>query len=1050
MRIGLRQNYRAFFILLSFVLLSVAMCTAEAQTTPQTAKLTIQVKVPSNTPAADSIWIVQGVLFSIFGPRTQMSRISGTTDTWQATISAPAGTILRYQFVRNSDDQKQRETYAPFGSDGYAIEQNLFANQSSFRELLVKDGDSIRETVAQWIDLPLANIATGTVSGNVTDKDGNPQAGIWVSAGPMQTLTDTGGAFLIYGVPAGPCTINARSENGEFSATSFAVTVPSNGVVSQNLALTAAPMSNVTFNLTVPPSTPAGAIPLLYGDTYRLGMVQIAGNPEPTSTRYVEMTPLGSGRWTYTTQLGDGSCFNYLYTLGSRSLNYENDDRGLIVVRAACVNGATTVTVAANAWRSPSQVPVTVTLTPPAGSNDTIYVATDFGLGNSPVKMWPAGSDKTTYTFFVNPGTAIKYHYLRNGDPALGPEIIGADTDPPAFRSLAVGSAGVSSNDTIQAWRHEMLEPARSTVSSAMTGPIVSRTEPFQTGIELDDYWRPAWLPLVKPTLERIKSINAQWVNIAGGGWTFVVADPPKGELIDVDPPPQDLIAHIRAAKAAGLHVSLSGGPYPPFFWGTHSSIWYDQLFQQVQAFSVYYAKIAQQEGVEMLILGWLDFDAETHPEDQSTRAYINAKWKNVVAAIRASGYQGKLASSRLFDYPEFDWYADLDYLGDSTWFPVGISDTDTVNTMYDRVIQILTTNYLPYVNRFRKPVLLEQLAYYSARSSALQTYGYLSPEIAEGKPAIGSVPSDYDEQGCVYQAVLLALAATPWVQGAYSFGYGYFDYDSKGYSIRGKTAEQIVSQTYKQINEAPPSNLPVITSVNTAGGFQHITQNGWVEIHGGNLAPVGASFNGVTWDSAPELAGGLMPTQLAGVSVTVNGKPAFVSYVSSGQVNVLTPVDSTTGPVPVVITRDGTASIPFYVNMKVSAPSLFHNGSSNYVLATHADYSLIGPASLSVPGYPYSPARPGETITFWGTGFGLPSGGIVNGSASQSGALPGFPEVNIGGVDGTVLFAGLVGPGLYQINVTLPPGAVSGDNTVRCSWKGWVGIVEGSIWIQN
>ena len=46
-----------------------------------------------------------------------------------------------------------------------------------------------------------------------------------------------------------------------------------------------------------------------------------------------------------------------------------------------------------------------------------------------------------------------------------------------------------------------------------------------------------------------------------------------------------------------------------------------------------------------------------------------------------------------------------------------------------------------------------------------------------------------------------------------------------------------------------------------------------------------------MTWSNAPEFASGRMPTQLAGVSVTVNGRPAYVYFVSPAQINVLTPL---------------------------------------------------------------------------------------------------------------------------------------------------------------
>ena len=70
----------------------------------------------------------------------------------------------------------------------------------------------------------------------------------------------------------------------------------------------------------------------------------------------------------------------------------------------------------------------------------------------------------------------------------------------------------------------------------------------------------------------------------------------------------------------------------------------------------------------------------------------------------------------------------------------------------------------------------------------------------------------------------------------------------------------------------------PVISSIDTDGGFPTIAQNGWIEIKGSNLAPssVGA---GTIWNNAPDFAFGQMPTQLGGVSAMVDGKPAFVYF---------------------------------------------------------------------------------------------------------------------------------------------------------------------------
>ncbi len=195
------------------------------------------------------------------------------------------------------------------------------------------------------------------------------------------------------------------------------------------------------------------------------------------------------------------------------------------------------------------------------------------------------------------------------------------------------------------------------------------------------------------------------------------------------------------------------------------------------------------------------------------------------------------------------------------------------------------------------------------------------------------------------------------------------------------------------------------------------------------------------------------MPTQLEDVRVTVNGKAAFVYYVSATQVNVLTPLDDTVGIAQIVVTRGGTASLPFNVNMAPAAPTSFLLGGTNYVLATHADYSLVGPESMSVPGYTFSPARPGERITLWATGLGLPKDGVVSGSSSQSGPPLVTPAVRIGGIDTTVtygagvLFAGLSGPGLYQVNIVVPPDVPDGDNRVIWFYQLQQGLKMKLLW---
>ena len=205
----------------------------------------------------------------------------------------------------------------------------------------------------------------------------------------------------------------------------------------------------------------------------------------------------------------------------------------------------------------------------------------------------------------------------------------------------------------------------------------------------------------------------------------------------------------------------------------------------------------------------------------------------------------------------------------------------------------------------------------------------------------------------------------------------------------------------------------PAITSngvVNSASFLPPVSPGAFTTIFGTGLAATTRSW------TAAELANGKLPVQLDGVSVTMDGKPAYVYYVSPSQIDVIAPADSNTGSVQVVVTNTGVASAPATVPLQTAAPAFFSVG--KYVIATHANGSLVGPANV-VPGA--TPAAPGEVIVIYGTGFG-PTSPAVDGLVLSSPAnLAAAPAITIGGGTATVQFAGLSAAGLDQLNVTVP-----------------------------
>ncbi|MGD0776587.1 MAG: hypothetical protein ABSC05_27545, partial [Candidatus Solibacter sp.] len=82
------------------------------------------------------------------------------------------------------------------------------------------------------------------------------------------------------------------------------------------------------------------------------------------------------------------------------------------------------------------------------------------------------------------------------------------------------------------------------------------------------------------------------------------------------------------------------------------------------------------------------------------------------------------------------------------------------------------------------------------------------------------------------------------------------------------------------------------------------------------------------------------------------------------------------------------------------------------------------GQLPSNVAARPARPARPGETIIFYGTGFGPTNPPVsayhrFSGSAPLSNSAP--VRVQIGSVQAQASYTGLVGNGLYQMSVAVP-----------------------------
>ena len=251
--------------------------------------------------------------------------------------------------------------------------------------------------------------------------------------------------------------------------------------------------------------------------------------------------------------------------------------------------------------------------------------------------------------------------------------------------------------------------------------------------------------------------------------------------------------------------------------------------------------------------------------------------------------------------------------------------------------------------------------------------------------------------------------SGTPTAVGTYSFTVQVTD-------SSGASASASFSLT---INQPLPSLVAAVNSANFVGGLP-VTTGSWVAIYGTNLAPSGDSR---TWNSSTEIVNGKFPTSLDGTSVTVNGKPAAVEYVSPGQVNIQMPDDTAIGLVPVVVTTaTGGASNLLMVTYAQFSPGFFP-ATAPYIVAQHVDNSYVTASA---------PALPGEVIVLWAGGMGpaspsVPAGQVLLGANPLANTV----TLTIGGQLAVLDFAGIVGAGLVQVNAHVPIGIGSGDQPV-------------------
>ena len=236
------------------------------------------------------------------------------------------------------------------------------------------------------------------------------------------------------------------------------------------------------------------------------------------------------------------------------------------------------------------------------------------------------------------------------------------------------------------------------------------------------------------------------------------------------------------------------------------------------------------------------------------------------------------------------------------------------------------------------------------------------------------------------------------------------------------------------RIRRASPGTAPVIAPGQVVPVYSStpIVQPGsWVSVYGSDLA------------SGTSLWNGDFPTNLGGTSVTIDGKSAYLWFVSPTQINLQVPDDATSGMVSVVVTTaSGTATST--VMLAPQGPSFSLLGDGKHVVGeilttngtgAYGSYDLVGPSNTF--SFSTRPVKAGEILVLFGVGFGptnptVPAGKVFSGAAPTVNPV----TITIGGVEANVAFSGITEAGLYQFNLTVP-NVATGDQALQATVNG-------------
>ena len=320
-----------------------------------------------------------------------------------------------------------------------------------------------------------------------------------------------------------------------------------------------------------------------------------------------------------------------------------------------------------------------------------------------------------------------------------------------------------------------------------LASPVTPIAEkPFQKGVVYTSWMADElMMPASDMRLSYLKEIGFDTIAIMVPAYQETIESTVifTNDKPDGDTPTDEALKHaIASCHKIGLRVLLKPHVDPRTDEARINIMPSEEWFDSFEAFTVRYAKLAEETGVEIFSVG-------TELEATTFSAW-EARWNQVIDKVKEA-YSGLLTySANWTEYKGVPFWNSMDFIGLDAYFPLAeVNDNPTVEDL-----KMAWERIADEIEAWRKEKGLEN------KGVILTEIGYPSADGAARQPwvAISNVEDQQEQADCL-EAMFEVLHKRSWFEGYYIWQYFPQDrWSPLGFTVKGKKSEEIIKSWTK------------------------------------------------------------------------------------------------------------------------------------------------------------------------------------------------------------------------------------------------------------